>query len=92
MSKKKYDDDDGRQIADMGGTDRSLYDDPFSGGFRQKQQRSPKDADPRLRPLPDRKETRRLIRYTLKISLLIGLVFIVGALIFIPFRQYVWLR
>jgi hypothetical protein len=94
MSKKKYNDDDGRQIVDMSGTDRSLYGDPLLGGFRKKQQHKPEESVPSspVSPPPDKKETWRLISYALRIALLIGLIFIVGGLIFILFCQYVWLR
>lgn len=93
MSKKRYTDDDGRRIADMSATDRSLHGDPFLGGFRKKPHRKPEESVPVSAAVQlDKKETRRLIFYTLKIALLIGLIFITAGLVFILFCRYIWLR
>ena len=50
MSRKKYEDDDGRRIVDMSGIE--MPNDPLLGGsFQRKQKKGPKEDDPdTLRP------------------------------------------
>ena len=90
---KKYDDDDGRQIADMSHVDSSL------GGFstaRLNKRKKKKDGDkedegPEVPPLT-RRETKALMFRAMWTSLLIALVFIALAAIFLLFAVYVWFR
>ena len=94
MSKRKYDDDDGRRVADMSAVE--MPSDPLLGGgsFRKKAKNELKETDPQVpSPSPlDRKETRRIVFYALRAGLLIGLLFIGAAAIFILFCRYVWFR
>jgi hypothetical protein len=94
MSKKKYEDDDGRRIADMSTVE--MPSDPLLGGgsFRRKEKQRPKETDPQAPSSPplDKKETRRIMWYALRAGLLIGLIFIGAALIFLLFCRYIWFR
>jgi hypothetical protein len=94
MKKRKYEDDDGRRIADMSTVETP--NDPLLGGgsFRKKERLGQREADPQAPGSPplDKKETRRIVFYALRAGLLIGLIFIGAALIFLLFCRYVWFR
>ncbi|MGI5877294.1 MAG: hypothetical protein ACOX7W_01660 [Christensenellales bacterium] len=92
MARKKYEDDDGRQIADMSGLDSALT------GGRSRPIRREKAGQPgggeEQPPVPplSRKETFRLTVRMLLAALFIGGIFIAGAFLFILFCVHVWFR
>ena len=93
MSKRSFEDDDGRQIADMSGIE--MPNDPMLGGlFRKKKKAPPKEEDPAApAPAPlSKKDARRIALHALLAGLVIGLIFILAAFIFLLFCRYVWLR
>jgi len=92
MTRKKYEDDDGRRIADMSGIDLHS-----PGGVSEAPQRN-RAADTETetgipgQPPFTRRETLRIMFVTLGWSLLIGLVFIAAIGLFILFCTKVWFR
>ena len=78
--RKQYDDDDGRVIANMNVDGMPWYVD----AARKKQDRSGAELD------LTKEETRAVIWGAVKAGLLIGGVFILGALIFILFCLHIW--
>lgn len=93
MSKKRYDDDDGRRIADMSGTGLSPYQSPI----KRKKPGKPGDESGAPRPASaepplGKKEIWSLIINALGAALLIGLVFAGAAFIFILFCIFIWFR
>ncbi len=94
MKKDKGFEDDGRQVADMSDTYRSGYGSFSSlrkGNEKSKKEISDKKAQQYQDPLTKR-ESRKLMFNALLAGLLIGTVFIVGALIFILFTLNIWLK
>ena len=93
MSRKKYEDDDGRRIVDMSSIE--MPNDPLLGGsFQRKQKKGSKEDNPDTpAPCPiDKKEARRIALHALLAGLVIGLIFIAAAFVFLLFCRYVWLR
>jgi len=93
MSTKKYEDDDGRRIADMSSV--GIPGDPLLGGsFRKKKKPTPPEGHQDApAPLPpDKKETRRIALHALLAGLAIGLIFIGAVFLFLLFCRYVWFR
>jgi hypothetical protein len=91
MKRKQYDDDDGRQIADMSFTHRT-YIEKAEHGLKPDQVRtSEQQAGEALSKL-SRRETWGIIFGALKAGLLIGLIFVGGAALFILFCIYVWFK
>jgi len=96
MVKKSYNDDDGRQIADMSGIDSSLY----SYSTVRKATRKKKDDDSsqktdsvkREELTLTKKETRAMMFHAMWSSFLIGLVFVALAAVFLLFAVFVWFR
>lgn len=95
MKTKKYDDDDGRQIADMSNT----YGIDYLGffGIRRKVSDNKRKAAQthettvKVAPLTKR-ETRKIMFNALLGGLAIGSVFVVLAAIFLLFCVFVWLK
>jgi len=92
MSKRRYEDDDGRQIADMSSVE--MPNDPLLGGSLQNKKKMSRESNPDAPEPPplDKKETRRIALHALLAGLIIGLIFIGAAFIFLLFCRYVWLR
>ncbi len=90
--RKKYEDDDGRRIADMSGIE--MPNDPLLGGMPGKRKKAARESDPDAPapPLPDKRETRLIALHALLAGLVIGLIFIGAAFLFLLFCRYVWLR
>ena len=94
MKKAKDFEDDGRQVADMSGT----YDSGMSGfiSFKRfkKLKKEQKKEGPKL-PEPEpltKRETKKLMFNAMLAGLLVGVVFIAGALLFILFALNIWLK
>ena len=92
MKKKKYDDDDGRQVADMSDLNVSVF------GFnsrrkatRRKGIEKPENTTADFQPLT-KEETRWMMFRATGMSLLIALVFIAGAALFILFCILIWFK
>lgn len=96
MAKKEYDDDDGRQIADMSGVDNSLYTySTIRKVKKKKKEENPEkknDSVHREELVLTKKETRAMMFHAMWSSLLIGLVFVVLAAIFLLFAVFIWFR
>ena len=94
--KKKHNDDDGIQIADMSAT----YNNSYSGWtsirnrkIKKAQQQTVESGHGEIQEPPlTKKETRSLIINALGAGLLIASIFIIGAALFILFCIYVWFR
>ncbi|MBN2558330.1 MAG: hypothetical protein JXB33_06225 [Clostridia bacterium] len=95
MSKKKHDDDDGRQLADMSGVVPSSY-----GLFPERMRRKPAEkrkpeagdeAPVSIEPMT-KKETRSMLFQAMWASMLIALIFIALAALFILFSIHVWFK
>lgn len=95
MKSKKYDDDDGRQIADMSNT----YEVNYLGFFgirrtlsdKKKKVSETSETTVQVPPLTKR-ETRKIMFNALLGGLAIGSVFVVLAAIFILFCVFVWFK
>ncbi len=99
--KKKYDDDDGRVIADMnveGMPWNNGYDRWFGGIYKKKYRRdienqTQQDTPEDIEQLNiTKRETRVLMLNALAAVLLIGLVFALAAFLFILFCTKVWFK
>lgn len=91
MKKKQYDDDDGRQIADMSFTHRSYVEKSERGVNPDQVRASENRAEEALSRLSKR-ETWGIIFEALKAGLLISLIFVGGAALLILFCIYVWFK
>lgn len=95
MKSKKYEDDNGRQIADMSGT----YGINYLGLFgiwkkisdQKKKTSETSEATAKEPPLTKR-ETRKLMFNALLGGLAIGSVFVIAAAIFVIFCVLVWFK
>ena len=81
---RKFDDDDGRTVADMSGLER-----PSLLGLRLRQ-REEKPAQPAQDPQLDPSERRAMIRGAMSAGLLIAGVFALGFALLILLLQFVW--
>jgi hypothetical protein len=92
MARKKYEDDDGRQIADMSGLDSALTGGRFRPIRREKEEQP--DGGEERPPVPplSQREAFLLTMRTLLAALFIGGIFIAGAFLFILFCVHVWFR
>lgn len=95
MNSKKYDDDDGRQIADMSNTYGVNYLGLF--GIRRKLSYKKKKAVETSvttvkEPPLTKRETRKIMFNALLGGLAIGSVFVILAAIFILFCVFVWFK
>ena len=97
MKKKQYDDDDGRQIANMS----DVHITPFGFGYMNRRKRlatSKHAAKAKSQPeyvqevTLTKKETRFMMLRAMLAALGIAMVFIIGAALFILFCIYVWFR
>jgi len=94
MKKDKKFKDDGRQIADMSGT-YNTGPDNFMGLRKKRSIRKKASPDDKKEIYQDpltKRETKKLMFNAMLAGLAIGMVFIVGALIFILFALNVWLK
>lgn len=105
-SKKNYDDDDGRTIADMSGIDRpGLFFPRKVGGLRANERESfaagsaenPQDGTGRQKMRPweenaslNKEERRMYIWGALKAALLIGLAFVAGLGLLVALLLFLW--
>lgn len=97
MKKKQYDDDDGRQIANMS----DVQINSFGFGYTPKRRRFPKAVPDtknqnqyeyaNVAPLT-KKETRFMMFRAMLAALGIAMIFIAGAALFILFCIYIWFR
>jgi len=96
MARKQYDDDDGRQIADMSGVDVTMFGFASGSRFRKKKKtKEDKDREDKLQKevlTLTKRETRVMMFRAMFVSLLIGLAFVAVAALFILFAIYVWFR
>ena len=96
MVKKKFEDDDGRQIADMSGVDASLY--TYSTIRKARKKKSVEDPSKKDDPLRreeltlTKRETRSMMFHAMWSSFLIGLIFVVLAAIFLLFAVFIWFK
>ena len=97
MKKKQYEDDDGRQIADMSGVRSNLM--AFWFVPKHRRSRIPKhmlreESKQEQVDLPPitKAESRAMMFQAMFASLLIALVFIAGAALFILFCIYIWFK
>lgn len=95
MNSKKYDDDDGRRIADMSNTYGINYLGFF--GIRRrlsgKKKKIAETSEPTIKEPPlTKRETRKIMFNALLGGLAIGSVFVVLAAIFILFCVFVWFK
>lgn len=91
MKRKQYDDDDGRQIADMSFTHRT-YVEKAEHGLKPDQVRADEQkAGDEFSKLGN-KETWSIIFGALRAGLLIGFIFIGAAALLILFCVYVWFK
>lgn len=94
--KKKDFEDDGRQIANMSGIDRSYY--SMRMGRRKSKAKASAtndDVNPHsYKPEPQltKRETRQVVANAILATLLLGAVFIGGAALFILFCTEIWFR
>ena len=98
MKKKQYDDDDGRQIADMSGVNSNLMAFWFVPKHRRSRipkhmlkEESKQEQVVDMPPLT-KAESRAMMFQAMFASLLIALVFIAGAALFILFCIYIWFK
>ena len=96
MARKKYNDDDGRQVADVSEVDVTMFGFATTRLIRKKKKTEKEKAreDKLAKEVLTltKRETRRLTFRAMWISLLIGLVFVVLAGLLLLFMQYVWFR
>ena len=85
MPKKKYDDDDGRVIANMNVEGMPWYDENHRPSNQNEQ--SSRQIDP-----PSRWETFQIILGAMKAALLVVGVLSVGIILFVLFCTKVWFR
>ncbi|MCD6321525.1 MAG: hypothetical protein J7L77_00725 [Clostridiales bacterium] len=97
MKKKQYDDDDGRQIANMSDVQINT----FGFGYIPKRRRPNVKFQENEKTNPNeyanvvpltKKETRFMMIQAMLVSLGIAMIFIVGAALFILFCIYIWFR
>jgi len=97
MKKKKYDDDDGRKIADMSDVQINT----FGFGYTPKRRRFNSPYHENKKPIQNqyanvapltKKETRVMMFRAMFVALGIAMIFIAGAALFILFCIYIWFR
>lgn len=95
MKDKKFDDDDGRQVADMSSTHDFSYTTGLFGirkRTRKKRVVAEKSEPTVNQPPLTKRETRKLMVNALLGGLAIGFVFVIVALIFLLFCVFVWFK
>ncbi len=97
MKKKQYDDDDGRQIANMSDVQINT----FGFGYTPKRRRPSVKFNENKKPNQNehanvapltKKETRFMMIQAMLAALGIAMIFIAGAALFILFCIYIWFR
>lgn len=81
---RKFDDDDGRTVADMSGLERP----PLLGLRRRQREEKPAQTEQNVQL--DRSERRAMIRGAMSAGLLIAGVFALGFALLILLLQFVW--
>ncbi len=97
--KKKYEDDDGRQVADMSDVHVTLFGSSYMPPDKRSRLKKKKKVE-KKEPLPEyyqhdnftKKETLSIIFKVMLMSLGIASVFIIAAALFILFCIYVWFK
>ena len=92
MKRKQYEDDDGRQIADMSGLNESWYSYRIKKKPKKKMQSD--DSEKTIENLPplSKEDSKSLVFRAVGAGLLVGFIFIIGALLFILFCLFVWFK
>ncbi len=97
MKKKQYDDDDGRQIANMSDVQINTFGFGYipkrrrPGVTYQETKKPNKNEHANVAPLT-KKETRFMMLQAMLAALGIAMIFIAGAALFILFCIYIWFR